>query len=196
MFRRENVWLVCYLGLVRAVRHHYHFSWNSSNSIFTMVASDCSKTMDDGSDIESDDYYGGSSEDEENVNPKKTPSTNKAVPKKAPTMKFKMKVPTTAAVENEHAVAALGSTTNTIHNEPLFAFVYKFCKWPTAPNFWFGAPKIPQKEKTVEERYREKSQLERILLRPDAYSTFLLSFTPLRFIHLRFNGTFSLNRLK
>jgi hypothetical protein len=147
-----------------------------------MVASDsedCFMMIDDGSDIESDDFYGGSSEDEENVIPKKkvftAPSTNKAAPKKAPTMKSKKKVPMTGAVENAHTVAALGSTTNTIHT---------------------AAPKIPQKEKTVEERYQKKSQLEHILLRPDAYSTFFLSFTPFRFIHLRFNGTFSLNRLK
>jgi DNA gyrase/topoisomerase IV subunit B len=82
-----------------------------------MVASDsedCFMTIDDGSDIESDDFHGGSSEDEENVIPKKNvlsaPSTNKAAPKKAPTMKFKKKEPMTAAVENEHTVAALGLT--------------------------------------------------------------------------------------
>jgi hypothetical protein len=142
-----------------------------------MVASDsedCFMTIYDGSDIESDDFHGGSSEDAENVIPKKkvlsAPSTNKAAPKK-----FKKKVPMTAAVQNEHTVAAMGSTTNTIHTD---------------------APKIPQMEETVKERYQKKSQSERILLRPDAYSTFLLSFTPLCFIQLRFNGTFSLNRLK
>jgi DNA gyrase/topoisomerase IV subunit B len=84
-----------------------------------MVASDsedCFMTIDDGSDIESDDFHGGSSEDEENMIPKKkvlsAPSTNKAAPKKAPTMKSKKKVPMTAAVENEHTVAALGLTGN------------------------------------------------------------------------------------
>jgi DNA gyrase/topoisomerase IV subunit B len=70
-------------------------------------------TIDNGSDIESDDFHGGSSE-EENVIPKKkvlsAPSTDKAAPKKAPTMKFKKKEPLTAAVENEHTVAALGLT--------------------------------------------------------------------------------------
>jgi DNA gyrase/topoisomerase IV subunit B len=79
-----------------------------------MVASDsedCFMTIDDGSVIESDDFYGGSSEDEENVIPNKkvltAPSTNPA-PKKASTMKSEKKVPMTAAVANELPLGLTG----------------------------------------------------------------------------------------
>jgi DNA gyrase/topoisomerase IV subunit B len=100
----------------RAVASHFYSTAQNVSPLspfhpFRLIS--CKMTIDNGSDIESDDFHGGSSE-EENVIPKKkvlsAPSTNKAAPKEAPTMKFKKKVPMTAAVENEHTVAALGLT--------------------------------------------------------------------------------------
>jgi DNA topoisomerase II len=109
---------------------------------------DCFMMVDsDSVDEASEDDF--SSEDEENVIPK---TKAKAAPVKVAPKKTKAPAKkTTAVAEN-----VLGTMTNT----------------GPSPSKKKAAP---MKEKTVEERYQKKSQIEHILIRPDTYSTFLFA---------------------
>ena len=135
----------------------------------------CSGMMIDddfGDKEEADDFY-GSSDDEENVKPKKKAvvvATKKVAPKKSNTKITTMKVKASAKVSstNPKADRVLASKENTI----------------TGTNSdddatTVSSKNIAQREKTVEEKYQKKSQIEHILLRPDTYSTliFMSSFS-------------------
>jgi D-alanyl-D-alanine carboxypeptidase len=112
---------------------------SESDDCFMMVE-------DDSVDASEEDF---SSEDEENVIPKKKA---KAAPVKAAPKKTK--APTKKATVTAEDV--LGTMTNIDHSP-------------------YKKKSVPTKEKTVEERYQKKSQIEHILIRPDTYSTFLFA---------------------
>jgi hypothetical protein len=88
-----------------------------------------------------DDFDNGPSTDEENVVPKKKKAVKTIVKKTS----------TNAIQKNANSDNVLVSKTNM--------------------NTSNSAMSVVQKEKSVEERYQKKSQIEHILIRPDTYST-------------------------
>lgn len=118
--------------------------------------------MNDFDDEESDDFY-ESSDNEENVKPKKktTVAMTKAAPKKS-NAKSTAPKKTTGKV-----VAKIAATTSKI-DRVLAPKENTSSNGPTTN----AAKSIDHREKTVEEKYQKKSQIEHILLRPDTYSTY------------------------
>ena len=122
----------------------------------------CMMIDNDFDEEESDDFF-GSSDDEENVKAKKKSvvAPTKAAPKKSNTKITVMKTKTAvkAAGTNSKVDRVLASKENT--SGPI----------NNATNTTSITKSIAQREKTVEEKYQKKSQIEHILLRPDTYST-------------------------
>jgi hypothetical protein len=130
-----------------------------------LESDDAYMIVDDGDEEEeSDDFYGGSSDDEENVKPKKQTvvATSKGTSKKTSTNTKTTKKSAFAVIapSNKKVDSVLGSKEN-------------------LKSLTTSTSHVTQKEKTVEEKYQKKSQIEHILLRPDTYSTCCM-------IHLRF----------
>jgi hypothetical protein len=111
--------------------------------------------MNDFDDEESDDFY-ESSDNEENVKPK-----TKTAPKKSNAKSTAPKKTT------GKAVAKIAATTSKI--DRVLAPKENTSSNGSTTN---ATKSIDHREKTVEEKYQKKSQIEHILLRPDTYSTY------------------------
>jgi hypothetical protein len=134
---------------------------------------DAYMVLDDEDEEESDDFYGGSSDDEENMKPKKqiVVPHSKVVSKKPSKNTKTTKTSSFAAIAQSSIEMGnvLGSKEN-------------------LSNLTSKATKVNQKEKTVEEKYQKKSQIEHILLRPDTYSKFLLIHFRIALFILKVSG--------
>ena len=119
----------------------------------------CMMIDNDFDDEASDDFY-GSSDEEENVKPKKKTvvTTTKAAPKKSNTKTTTMKVAKISTTKSKADRVLTSKDNTTVRTSHVTTTTSR--KSITA-----------QREKTVEEKYQKKSQIEHILLRPDTYST-------------------------